>query len=1448
MGKSVVDFVAPEDREMILKYAEERRLGRNPPPMYEVKLLRPDGTTVETESHVSLITYNGKPSSLVVSRDISGRKKMEAELKAGEERYKNFLDRQLDAVFVLNSEKYLYANQVAAEMLGYSSPSEIVGLPSYSVVSPRDRDKVREMTEVRAQGKPVPNKYEIRLLRRDGSEIETEVNATLINYEGKPVSLGVHRDVTESNRVAAELKASEERYKSLIDASLDAVFVIRDEKYIYTNKEAARMLGYDEPSQILDRDIIEFFHPDEKERIRRYLRERRGGGSPPSHYSTRLIKKDGSEVIVDTKVAPIDYNGKPATLAIGRDVTARHIMEKTLRRSEAEKTALLSTIPDSLSLIDREYRYLWVNEAEAASCGKKPEDIIGKPCYTLSGESSRPCDRCPIETVFKLGKNETWTTTTPEGRLWENRASPIMDNLGEVSSILVLARDVTDLNRSQWRTNALHTSALKIESINTEEGVWEAVHNALTEVLGYKNAAVGIVEGDELVFKPKFRVFKVHTALPLNGAGITLRAIKSLKPQLVRDTREDGEYVPGGSPMGRDTYKAELAVPVVVDGKGIAVLNTESVAVDSYSEDDQRLIEILALYAAQAIKRIRQMNLLSKSEEDFRRLAENAADVLFVVALDGTITYTSKDVNPHVGYTREEFVGQNIMKFLPPSEMSRLMEIFGEASIEGPNWGPLMLNIEKKGGGTAVLEFNPSPMVTDGKITAIQVVVRDISTRIDLQKKLNALHVSAHRLSEAASSGEVWEIAVETLRSVLGFRRADIGVVSGESVTFSHGLNKDHPTFTLPLTGNGVTVRAIKSMQTQHVRDVSKDPSYIPGIEMRGVDASELVVPVVVDGVVAAVINLEENKINAFAEDDIHLAETLALHINSAISRIWHAEAEQLERVRLAALHKSSVRLSAATTIEDVWRLVFEDLYGVMGYQLAGVGLIEDEFVRFRRGTSLMPVDSFELPLNGRGITIRAIKTKETQLVKNIRDDPDHVVVPGINIEAYTSELAVPVIVNGEVAALINVEQKGPRVLNEGDARLVETLALHASTAVARLMKMEEETRYRQRLEVLNKHASDLEDVETLEEALKLTYDALVALGLTSPSISLLQGDSLVVPPIEGRDSVKPMSLPLDGPGITVRAVKTRKTQLVNDTTTDPDLVPSPNGTNIGSELVAPLRIGEEVVGVLNLENAKKNAYTEEDARIVEMLASHVSSALNRLRILDGLHKEVEDRTNELLVAEQMAAVGRISAMVAHDLRVPLQTISNASRLIQQRPEKTPEMITYINSAVDRSVRMLEDLRLNTREEPLRLTPTNLHALITQTIKEMQAAKGVEYDIRIDDGVGSVPLDPLKMRRVFDNLFRNAVEAMPEGGWITISARRVVDWLIIEVSDTGKGIPPEVKEKLFRPFSSTKISGLGLGLTYCKKAVEAHGGTITVENVEGSGARFTIRVPVGTAQ
>jgi signal transduction histidine kinase len=99
------------------------------------------------------------------------------------------------------------------------------------------------------------------------------------------------------------------------------------------------------------------------------------------------------------------------------------------------------------------------------------------------------------------------------------------------------------------------------------------------------------------------------------------------------------------------------------------------------------------------------------------------------------------------------------------------------------------------------------------------------------------------------------------------------------------------------------------------------------------------------------------------------------------------------------------------------------------------------------------------------------------------------------------------------------------------------------------------------------------------------------------------------------------------------------------------------------------------------------------------------------------------------------------------------------------------------------------------------------------------------------------------MRRVLDNLVKNAVEAMPDGGKLFIAVRRDADNLVIDVGDTGAGIPEESKERIFSPLYTSKPGGMGLGLTYSKRAVEAHGGSIEFKSDVGLGTTFTIKLP-----
>jgi len=117
--------------------------------------------------------------------------------------------------------------------------------------------------------------------------------------------------------------------------------------------------------------------------------------------------------------------------------------------------------------------------------------------------------------------------------------------------------------------------------------------------------------------------------------------------------------------------------------------------------------------------------------------------------------------------------------------------------------------------------------------------------------------------------------------------------------------------------------------------------------------------------------------------------------------------------------------------------------------------------------------------------------------------------------------------------------------------------------------------------------------------------------------------------------------------------------------------------------------------------------------------------------------------------------------------------------------------------------------------------------------------------IELGEGFEELQLDPLKMRRVLDNLIGNALEAMPRGGELKITAGTVDRKVIIKVSDTGVGIPAEEMKNLFKPFHTTKPKGMGLGLAQCKRAVEAHGGNIACESMVGEGTTFTVTLPTG---
>ncbi|MCJ2557376.1 MAG: PAS domain S-box protein, partial [Candidatus Thermoplasmatota archaeon] len=227
-----------------------------------------------------------------------------------------------------------------------------------------------------------------------------------------------------------------------------------------------------------------------------------------------------------------------------------------------------------------------------------------------------------------------------------------------------------------------------------------------------------------------------------------------------------------------------------------------------------------------------------------------------------------------------------------------------------------------------------------------------------------------------------------------------------------------------------------------------------------------------------------------------------------------------------------------------------------------------------------------------------------------------------------------------------------------------------------------------------------------------------------------------------------------------------------------------------------------------------------------------------------SLEELVKRRSQELVEAEMMVTAGKMASMVGHDLRAPLSNIKNSLYLIERKPEMLEKLKPLIFNSVDYALNMLEELRLITRTAEPTLMETNLGNLVRRAVDEAQIPKEVEVETQIGEGLASAQLDRTQIRRVLDNLIKNAVEAMPKGGTLVLSLDAEEGDIILNVEDTGDGIPEEDMPNIFTPFYTTKSNGMGLGLAYCKRAVESHGGAITWVSKIGVGTTFTVKLPL----
>jgi signal transduction histidine kinase/CheY-like chemotaxis protein len=299
------------------------------------------------------------------------------------------------------------------------------------------------------------------------------------------------------------------------------------------------------------------------------------------------------------------------------------------------------------------------------------------------------------------------------------------------------------------------------------------------------------------------------------------------------------------------------------------------------------------------------------------------------------------------------------------------------------------------------------------------------------------------------------------------------------------------------------------------------------------------------------------------------------------------------------------------------------------------------------------------------------------------------------------------------------------------------------------------------------------------------------------------------------------------------------------------------SGLGLGSAILIPIARSNLHSVLFAARDASGTPFRGADLEMFFVLARQAVVAMENARLYEDLRnyvKRVEDSQQALLRVEKMAAAGRLTASIAHEVNNPLQSVQNCLHLAGHEdlaPEKRKEYFELAKKELDRLMKTMQRMLDFYRPGAARVEQVDLLELLQHVLSLTSQQLGQRHiSIKTDLPVSLPAIYAVssQVQQIFFNLILNSLDAMPGGGELTISAKAVNNGVEMIFQDNGPGIPEEKRENIFEPFFSTKEGGTGLGLTVSYNIVTAHGGTLDLMEGHGPGACFRLFLPMGDKQ
>lgn len=482
------------------------------------------------------------------------------------------------------------------------------------------------------------------------------------------------------------------------------------------------------------------------------------------------------------------------------------------------------------------------------------------------------------------------------------------------------------------------------------------------------------------------------------------------------------------------------------------------------------------------------------------------------------------------------------------------------------------------------------------------------------------------------------------------------------------------------------------------------------------------------------------------------------------------------------------------------------------------------------------------------GLTGWVVRTGKAVRVDDVAQDSRYI---GAR-DGVRAELAVPLLMEGEVRGVLNVDGDRPAAFTAADELLLTELAAMAAQVVRNTWLYQQHRQRSSLLEALVQLGRAINSSVHLDDVLQaITRESASLLATRMSSLQLLDttGDWLVLRAQHGAGPQYQQRPPLStAESLMGSVVRRRKPAQVENVQTSPQYQHRALAREEGlvSLLSVPLVYGQRCLGTLNVYTGAPHVFSNDEVRALTALAELSATAIEKARLLEhAVETEEQLRRNE-----QLAALGLLAAEVAHEIRNPLTVMKllyHSMDLHFPAGDPRAEDARVMGEKMAQMERIMERIVGLARNAEPRFAPVNLRRLLddlmllTRHKLQQHRVTLVRHD---DADLPPAHGDATQLAQATLNLILNAIEAMPGGGTLTLTARRAEEHVAIAVADTGHGLSAEQQQRAFSGIlSSAKEGGTGLGLAIVRRVAENHNGQLLIQSAPGAGTTMTIRIP-----